>query len=50
MTKTKFSLMIEMLRQDTDDEFKFYYNVDNEINGKNKKGVTMSCQLFNAHQ
>ena len=41
MTKERnFSLMIEMLRQDTDDEFQvLLQNVDNEINGKNKKGV-----------
>ena len=45
--KQKFSLMIEMLRQDTDDEFQvLLQNVDNEINGKNKKGVTNELSSY----
>ena len=39
--------MIEMLRQDTDDEFQvLLQNVDNEINGKNKKGVTNELSSY----
>ena len=47
MTKNKNFLMIEMLRQDTDDEFQvLLQNVDNEINGKNKKGVTNELSSY----